>query len=113
MTGPASAGFGLLRINHHTTIDAISITATDTIASRVRVPLHSRRMAAALALLWPWASQPQAMAGDILRGGRTATPSKAGFSAPQVAIFKAGVAERIPMKRLGTAEEVAGGARPV
>jgi NAD(P)-dependent dehydrogenase (short-subunit alcohol dehydrogenase family) len=41
--------------------------------------------------------------------GYIATPifSKAGFSAPQVAIFKAGVAERIPMKRLGTAEEVA------
>jgi NAD(P)-dependent dehydrogenase (short-subunit alcohol dehydrogenase family) len=41
--------------------------------------------------------------------GYIATPifAKAGFSAPQVAVFKAGVAERVPMKRLGTAEEVA------
>jgi NAD(P)-dependent dehydrogenase (short-subunit alcohol dehydrogenase family) len=52
---------------------------------------------------------PRKIRVNAVAPGYIATPifSKAGFSAPQVAIFKAGVAERIPMKRLGTAEEVA------
>ncbi len=52
---------------------------------------------------------PRGIRVNAVAPGYITTPifSKAGFSAPQVAIFKAGVADRVPMKRLGTAEEVA------